>query len=69
MALVGNRAERRKPKPRRHHMRNRRDEIDGEIRHLSWLVSQLTDQRTIDGIKVLITDLEAEKAALHAETK
>jgi hypothetical protein len=41
-------------------------EIDEEIRHLSKLASQLTDQKTLDGILTLIADLEAEKAGLHS---
>jgi hypothetical protein len=45
-------------------MSKRSDEIDGEIAHLRKLESQLTDQRIVDGIKDLIADLEAEKAAL-----
>jgi hypothetical protein len=46
-------------------MSNRRDEINEEVRHLRWLESQLTDQKTLDGIKALIADLEDEKAARH----
>jgi hypothetical protein len=45
-------------------MSNRRDEIDEELGHLKRLASQMTDQRTLDGLKDLIADLEAEKAAL-----
>lgn len=45
-------------------MSTRRDEIDVEIEHLRKLARQLTDQRTLEGIKDLIADLEAEKAAL-----
>ena len=45
-------------------MSARRDEIDEELRHLRRLAIQLTDQQTLEGIKALITDLEAEKAAL-----
>jgi hypothetical protein len=46
-------------------MSARRDEIDDELRHLRKLVTQLTDQQTLEGIKALI-DLEAERAALSA---
>jgi hypothetical protein len=46
-------------------MSNRRDEIDEELRHLRKLESQTTDQRTLEGIKDAIADLEAEKAALQ----
>jgi hypothetical protein len=45
-------------------MSTRRDEIDAEIEHLRKLASQLTDQRTLEGIKGLIADLEGEKATL-----
>jgi len=45
-------------------MSTRRDEIDAEIEHLRKLAGQLTDQRTLESIKDLIADLEAEKAAL-----
>ncbi|WP_298258177.1 hypothetical protein [Bradyrhizobium sp.] len=46
-------------------MDKRCDEIDEEIRHLRWLASRLTDQKTRDGIKALIAHLEAEKAELR----
>jgi hypothetical protein len=46
-------------------MSNRRDEINEEVRHLRRLESQLTDQKTLDGIKALIADLEDEKAGRH----
>lgn len=45
-------------------MSERRDEIDKEITHLRRLESQLTDQRTLDGIKAMISDLETEKVKL-----
>lgn len=45
-------------------MRKRSLDIEEEIRHLHVLESQLTDQKTLDGIKALIADLEAEKAEL-----
>ena len=45
-------------------MSNRRDEIDEEIRHLRQLEGHMTDQKTLDGIKDLIADLEGEKSAL-----
>ena len=44
-----------------------REEIDREIAHLRALASQLTDQRTLEGINDLIVDLEVEKAALSDE--
>lgn len=50
-------------------MGKRRNEIDNEIEHLRRLEGQMTDQRTLDGIKLLITDLEAEKAALPPDEK
>jgi hypothetical protein len=45
-------------------MSTRREQIDEEIRHLRVLESQMTDQKTIEGIKDLIADLEEEKAAI-----
>lgn len=48
-------------------MSERRDQIDEELMYLRKLASQLTDQQTLDGIKVLIVDLEAEKAALDQD--
>lgn len=48
-------------------MSERRDEIDEKIQHLRKLESHLTDQQTLDAIKVMIADLEAEKATLPAE--
>jgi hypothetical protein len=48
-------------------MSTRREKIDKEITHLRKLATQLTDQRTLDGIKGLIADLEAEKAMLSDE--
>jgi hypothetical protein len=45
-------------------MSGRREQIEDEIGHLQRLASGLTDQKTIDAIKVLIADLEAEKAEL-----
>jgi hypothetical protein len=43
-------------------MIDRRQEIDKELQHLTWLASHLTDQKTLDGIKDRMADLEAEKA-------
>jgi hypothetical protein len=48
-------------------MDNRRDEIDEEVRHLRKLANQLTDQKTLEGIRLLIADLEVEKTALDKE--
>ncbi len=45
-------------------MDQRAEKIDEEIRHLRKLESHLTDQKTLDGIKALIADLEAERAEL-----
>jgi hypothetical protein len=42
----------------------RRDEIEQEIAQLRKLADQLTDEKTLERIANLITDLEAEKAAL-----
>jgi hypothetical protein len=42
-------------------------EIDKKIEHYKNLSFLITDQRTLDGIKQLIGQLEAEKAAMHPE--
>ena len=47
-------------------MKDRRNEIDEEIRHLKRLASAITDQKTLDGITSLIADLEAEKTELDS---
>ena len=41
--------------------------IDGKIEHYRNLSSLITDQRTLEGIKHLIAQMEAEKQALHPE--
>lgn len=48
-------------------MNTRSNEIDEEVRRLRKLASQVTDQRTLEGIKGLIANLEVEKAALSDE--
>ena len=48
-------------------MTTQREEIDKEIAHLRTLESQVIDQRTLEGIAGLITDLEAAKSALPDE--
>jgi hypothetical protein len=45
-------------------MSSRRDDIDEELRQLKNLERLITDQKTLDGLKVLIADLEEEKAEL-----
>jgi hypothetical protein len=42
-------------------------ELDGKIEHYRKLLSMLTDQQTIDGLKALIEKIETEKLALHPE--
>jgi hypothetical protein len=42
-------------------------EIDGKIEHYRQLSGLITDQPTLDGIKRLIEQMEAEKQALHPE--
>jgi hypothetical protein len=42
-------------------------ELDRKIEHYQRLLSRITDQRTIDGIKGLIASMKAQKAALHPE--
>jgi hypothetical protein len=41
-------------------------ELDGKIARYRWLASMITDQLTLDGIKVLIAQLESRKASLHS---
>ena len=43
-------------------------EIDGKIEHYRNLSSLVTDQQALDGIKLLVAQMEAEKRALHPET-
>ena len=40
-------------------------EIDGKIERYKNLSSLVTDQQTLDGIKLLIAQLQAEKQELH----
>ena len=42
-------------------------ELDKKIEHYRHLSSRMTDQPTLDGIKKLIADLQAQKIALHPE--
>ena len=42
-------------------------EIDGKIEHYQNLSSLIVDQRTLDAIKLLIAQMEAEKLTLHPE--
>jgi hypothetical protein len=42
-------------------------ELDGKIEHYRRIASSINDQLTIDRIKSLIAELEAQKAALHPE--
>ena len=41
--------------------------IDGKIEHYQNLSSLVTDQRTLDAIKQLIAQMEAEKQTLHPQ--
>jgi hypothetical protein len=55
-------------------MRNREmcdkcTELDDKIEHYRRIASSINDQFTVDRIKVLIAELEAQKAALHPEQK
>jgi hypothetical protein len=45
------------------------DELDEKIEHYKKVRSAMTDQLTIERIKALIAELEAQKAALHPERK
>jgi hypothetical protein len=42
-------------------------EIDLRIDHHQVLASRISDQLTLDGIKELIEEMRAKKAALHSE--
>jgi hypothetical protein len=42
-------------------------ELDKKIEHYWKLHAAISDQLTLDGIKALIEDLQARKAALHPE--
>ena len=45
------------------------DELDKKIDHYRLILLSIGDQVTVDRIKVLIGDLQAQKAALHPEQK
>jgi hypothetical protein len=42
-------------------------ELDGKIEQCRRISSAINDQFTIDRLKALVAELEAQKAALHAE--
>jgi beta-phosphoglucomutase-like phosphatase (HAD superfamily) len=42
-------------------------ELDSKIEHYQRLASRIADQPTLDGIKELIEQMKAQKAALHPE--
>jgi hypothetical protein len=42
-------------------------ELDGKIEHYQRMASRMTDQAMLDGIKELIEQMKALKAALHPE--
>jgi hypothetical protein len=41
--------------------------IDERIKHYLAISKRVTDQRTLDGIKSLVEEMEAHKKALHPE--
>ena len=43
------------------------DEIDVKVERLRNMARRLLDQQTLDGIKKLIAELEAQKASLHSK--
>jgi hypothetical protein len=45
------------------------DELDKKIDHYRLILLSIGDQVTVDRIKVLIGDLQAQKATLHPEQK
>jgi hypothetical protein len=44
-------------------------ELDKKIEHYRNMASRITDQQMLDGIKVLIEQMQAQKVALHPEQK
>jgi hypothetical protein len=48
-------------------MCSRCDEIDRKIERLRNLAGRITDQQTLDGIAVLIAELETRKGELHTQ--
>jgi hypothetical protein len=42
-------------------------EIYGKIEHYQRLLSRITDERTVSGIKELLARMKARKAALHPD--
>jgi hypothetical protein len=42
-------------------------ELDGKIEHYHRIASRIADQAMLDGIKKLIEQMKAQKAALHPE--
>ena len=44
-------------------------QLDEKIEHYKKVSAAMTDQLTIDGIRALIAELQAQKAALHPERK
>jgi hypothetical protein len=45
------------------------EQLDSKIEHYQKLLLGIADQLTVDRIKSLIADLQAQKAALHPEQK
>jgi len=45
------------------------EEIDRQLERLRYLANNLTDQQTLDGIAALVSELKAQRAALHPEQK
>jgi hypothetical protein len=45
------------------------EQLDKKIEHYQKLLLGIGDQLTVDRIKSLIADLQAQKAALHPEQK
>jgi hypothetical protein len=42
-------------------------ELEGKIGHYQRMASKITDQAMLDGIKELIEQMRAQRAALHPE--
>jgi len=45
------------------------DQLDEKIAHYRKVMSAMTDQLTIERIAALVTELEAQKAALHPDKR
>jgi hypothetical protein len=42
-------------------------ELDAKIEHYQRVARNITDQKTVDGLNKLISDMQRKRAALHPE--